>query len=302
MRYILLNFNISLQICLTKKNYGSIVFFYGQGLFLPMLTGKVWRKKIYWLLPSSMHEMYKFNPDPFSKLLFYYYQSSLDIVDHIILFSPRLISEWNLEKFRNKILVCPFHNVNVDMFTITTPYPDRPCIIGYIGRLSAEKGLQNFVKALPSILSDQPGMQVYIFGEGPLKESSMDWVQARGIQDHVKFPGWVSHDELPDYLNKLQLLVIPSYTEGGPTIMVEAMACGTPVLATQVGVVQDFIRDGETGFIMKNNSPECIAENVIRALSSPNLDKIAENARLFLDKNLTLENSIQAWKRILDGT
>ena len=115
----------------------------------------------------------------------------------------------------------------------------------------------------------------------------------------IEFPGWVSHDDLPYSLNQLRLLVIPSYTEGGPTIMIEAIACGTPVPATQSDLVPDFIRDAETGFIMEDNSPECIGENVSRALSSPNLEEIAENARLFLEEHLTVEHSIREWKRIL---
>lgn len=111
----------------------------------------------------------------------------------------------------------------------------------------------------------------------------------------------ISHDDLPRYLNQLRLLVLPSYTEGLPNIMLEAMACGTSVLATPVGAIPDVIIDGKTGFIMENNSPECIAENVIRALNSPALDKIAEEGRRFVEENFTFEQVIERWKEVLEG-
>jgi glycosyltransferase involved in cell wall biosynthesis len=77
------------------------------------------------------------------------------------------------------------------------------------------------------------------------------------------------------------------------------MACGTPVLATPVGAIPDILIDGETGFIMDNNSAECIAENVMRALRSPELEKIADNGRRFVEENFTLEKTLGIWKKIL---
>jgi glycosyltransferase involved in cell wall biosynthesis len=121
----------------------------------------------------------------------------------------------------------------------------------------------------------------------------------RGLTARVDLPGWISHEDLPRYLNPLRLLVLPSYTEGLPNIMLEAMACGTPVLATPVGAIPDIIIDGKTGFIMESNSPECIAENVIRALNSSDLDRIAEAGRRFVEENITFEKVVKNWKRIL---
>ena len=79
------------------------------------------------------------------------------------------------------------------------------------------------------------------------------------------------------------------------------MGCGTPVLATSVGGVPDLIKDGETGFIMKDNSPECIAENVIRALEHPNLDEIVKNARALVEREFTYEAAVERYRKILEN-
>ena len=81
--------------------------------------------------------------------------------------------------------------------------------------------------------------------------------------------------------------------------MLEAMACGTPVLATPVGAIPDVIKDEETGFIMKDNSPECIARNVIRALNHSNLEQVAQNARALVEKEFTFEKAVERYREIL---
>ena len=110
---------------------------------------------------------------------------------------------------------------------------------------------------------------------------------------------WIPHDKLPDYMNELKLVVLPAYAEGLPNIMLEAMACGTPVLATPVGAIPDVIKDGETGFIMEDNSPECIAENVVWALKHPDLGLIVENARVLVGREFTYEAAVKRYRMIL---
>ena len=79
------------------------------------------------------------------------------------------------------------------------------------------------------------------------------------------------------------------------------MACGTPVLATSVGSAPDLIKDGETGFIMKDNSPECIAENVTRALNYPDLDRIVKNARELVEREFAYDAAVERYRKILEN-
>ena len=72
-----------------------------------------------------------------------------------------------------------------------------------------------------------------------------------------------------------------------------------PVLATSVGAIPDVIKDEEAGFIMEDNSPECIAENVRRALEHPNLDEIVKNARKLIEEEYTYEAAVERYRTIL---
>jgi glycosyltransferase involved in cell wall biosynthesis len=168
--------------------------------------------------------------------------------------------------------------------------------------MSDEKGVFNFVKAIPEIVSKQSKLTFILGGSGALYESINIFLNSNKLDDKVKLVGWIAHSDVPDYLNKLKLLVLPSYTEGLPNIVLEAMACGTPVLATPVGAISDIIRDGETGFIMENNSPACIAENVVRALECPDLEKIVLNARELIEKDYKYEVTVEKFKSILNSS
>src|SRR5690606_19633261 len=110
--------------------------------------------------------------------------------------------------------------------------------------------------------------------------------------------GWIS-DDLQIFLNELKILVIPSYSEGFPTIILEAMACGTPVLTTSVGGIVDIITDSKTGFILEKNSPDCIARCVINILTKAKIEYIIKNAQTLIFEKYTYENALYRWEMIL---
>ena len=304
LRYVILEIKVSLILAKISKKIDLYIFFMEGDALLPVLTTKLLRKKNIRSLPSLISKEtngpYK-GKDTFSMILIKLQNIAYYLSNKIILYSPNLIEEWNLEKYKNKISIAHEHFLDFDKFKIKNKFDKRDNLVGYIGRLSEEKGVLNFIKAIPEISKRKNSLEFLIGGDGQLKEEIEKNINEKNLNDKVKLAGWISRDELPNYMNELKLIILPSYTEGLPNIMLEAMACGTPVLATPVGSIPDVIKDGETGFIMKNNSPECIAENVIRALNYPNFEQISLNARILVEKEYTYEKAVEKYKKVLEN-
>ena len=222
------------------------------------------------------------------------------LADQIAVESKCVIKFSNMERYRKKISIYGAQFIDLDLFKINKELKDREELVGYIGRLDKVKGGINLAKAIPLILKSHSNIKFLIGGDGVLFDDVVEELKSKGVYDRVRLIREIPHEEVPNYLNEMKLLILPSYSEGIPGIVQEAMACGTPVLATSVGGIPDLIKDGETGFIMEDNSPECIAENVIRALEHPNLDKIVKNARKLIEDEYSYDVMVRKCKIALD--
>lgn len=302
-RYIWTQLLISYRIIHQRKNIDQLIFFFGgYRLHLPVIVSKLFNIEVILLLADSggKHPGSSFEDAvslPKTLMNFPY-----TCADKIVVYSPLLIHLWELEPYRKKIFIAHEHYLDFELFKKTTELPARRHLIGFLGRLSSEKGIRNFVEALPAVLTMYPEISILIGGDGPLNEEIKTFLEREKLSGHVEFTGWINHDDLPGYLNRLRLLVIPSSTEGLPNIVLEAMACGTPVLATPVGAIPDIVTEGETGFSMETNSPACISENIIRALHTPDIERIAENGRKFVQENYTFEKTAGSWRSVLEET
>ena len=142
-------------------------------------------------------------------------------------------------------------------------------------------------------------LRVLIIGDGKLKNKIKLKINENNL-DNVEFIEWVPNENLPYYLNQLKLIVLPTkHAEGLPTIVLESIACGTPVLSTSIGGIPDIIKNCETGFIMESNSAEDIAKNIKRVINHPDLGKITDNALNVFESKYTLDNAKKRWKNIL---
>ena len=293
---------ISWQLAKVIRHLDCCLFFLGTSWMpLPVLIAKLFRRRVILALAGSdsndLELQFGFI---ISKAGSFLLNINCALADKIIIYSQKLIVDWRLARFQHKISIAHEHFINFDVFQIQKPLVERDDLIGYIGRLSREKGIMNFLDSIP-LLKDIDSSFI-IAGDGFLRDTVEEYLLHSAFADRVQYIGWLSHDDLSGHLNNLRLLVLPSYTEGLPNIVLEAMACGTPILATPVGVIPDIIRDGETGFIMENNSPNCIAKNIRRVLEHQDLREITRNARILVEREFTYEAAVETYRKILNDS
>jgi len=278
-----------------------IFFFAADTQLLQLITAKLLGKKVVLAFTGSQIQTYSSFHDPMVIPVRVLSRLNCLFADQIVLYTPHLIEDYGLSRFAGKITIASRHFLDFARFQEQTPLAERDLVIGYIGRLSEEKGVGNLVHALPGILRGLPGLRVLFIGDGPLTGAIEQMVNSRGLSAQVQVTGWIPHDQLPAYLSQLALLVLPSYTEGLPNVMLEAMACGTPVLATPVGSIPDLIVDGETGYLMDGNSPAVITASVIRALHDLSRGAVAHAALEMVRREFSFDQAVARYRRLLDG-
>lgn len=142
-------------------------------------------------------------------------------------------------------------------------------LVAVVGRFSHEKGHRYFVEALPQIIQELPELKVMFIGDGPLKETIQKKVEILGLNPHVIFTDYQSN--VQDFYREIDLLVLPSMSEGMPNVALEAMLFEKPVVSTHVGGVPEVVVDGETGIIVEPQAPKQLAEAVIRLFENPDM-------------------------------
>lgn len=127
--------------------------------------------------------------------------------------------------------------------------PEQPLLL-VVGRISYEKRLDRAVRALPELLEKVPEAVLVVVGDGDEKERIIELSGSLGVAEHVRLPGAVDHSELPDWFRSADLVLslLDRTNAANPTF--EAMACGRPVVALDVGSTRQVVRDGENGVVL----------------------------------------------------
>ena len=278
-----------------KNQKIEVVFFaFGQDLqLIPVLFSKIMGKKIILRSdgrPSLVIEKYLEDQSVFKRYFFRVIEyMNYKLVDILASECNYMIKENNQDRLNNCIVAnLP---VDIDFFNFKIPFKNRKYDLGYIGQLHKLKGIMKFIETIPLIVNNNNNISVIIGGEGDLKEEIIQFIVKNDLERNIHTVDWIQHENLPEYLNSIKIFVFPSSKEGLPNTILEAMACGTPVVASQVGGLAYLVQDGVTGFTVPVEDPQALADRLMSLLSDPELRlKMGEQAFTYAQG--------YAWERI----
>ncbi|HCG76369.1 MAG: hypothetical protein CO162_02405 [bacterium (Candidatus Ratteibacteria) CG_4_9_14_3_um_filter_41_21] len=165
---------------------------------------------------------------------------------------------------------------------------DRREIITTVSSLYPHKGHTHLLKAMKEVLTSFPRVRFWIVGEGPLKEKLKKEAINLEISSQVSFLG--KRKDIPEILSQSVLFVLPSLREGLPLTILEAIAVGLPVIATEVGGIPEAVIDKETGFLVPPENAEALAEAIINLLKNPKMmEEMGQKGRKIFEEKFTTQ-------------
>jgi len=179
---------------------------------------------------------------------------------------------------------------------------DTP-VVGTVARLEEQKGITHFLNAVPAVKEECPDVKVLIVGDGTLRGALEEEARQLGIADNVIFTG--ERRDVPRLYKLMDVKVISSIYEGTTLTVFEAMATGTPVVATTVDGVEEVIEDGATGMLVPPKDAASIAEVVTDLLTNPDrarlLSERAEQAVKQYDVRTSMRRIENLYETVLSG-
>jgi len=186
--------------------------------------------------------------------------------------------------------------------------PEDAFVAVSAGRIIREKGFHFAVEALRPVLAIHPNTYLLVLGKGPYADTLQQLAVALGVEDNVRFMGFIAHDEINAYYNAADCMIAATLrNEGLPLIFCEAMLTGLPIIASAYGGNPSAVKDGETGFLLKQVSVDAVAEAWKKLITDPSLyTMFSTNAQQsayanFIDSVMT-EATEKLFQQILENS
>jgi glycosyltransferase involved in cell wall biosynthesis len=176
-------------------------------------------------------------------------------------------------------------------------------LVVYAGYLEREKGVYELLEAFLRVRGSHPGASLLLAGTGAERPGLARLVAGAGAKERVSFLGHVDHDRMPRLLQACDIAVMPSWHEGMPNAVVEAIACGLPVIATRVGGIPAAVRHGESGLLVPPRDPVALAAALSDLLKDASKRaQFGHEARLIAEARFDARANAGRLADLLEGT
>jgi glycosyltransferase involved in cell wall biosynthesis len=229
----------------------------------------------------------------------------LNHVNYAIVGNQESSDVWRAKGYMGPVAVIPQFGVDPEIFCPRSLSAERSLVVGYVGRLVKEKGVDLFLEALAGL----EGMwRAYVLGSGPQRGPLEDQARDLGLAGRVSFEAQIPSAQMPGYYRQLDALVLPSRTypnwkEQFGRVLVEAMACGVPVIGSDSGEIPHVI--GDAGLIFPEGRADILRAHLTRLLREPDLRaNLARRGRERVLAHYTqaqiAANTVQAYQEVLN--
>jgi len=205
----------------------------------------------------------------------------------------------------SKILVIP-NGIDTERFNPEGNFADirkgfsikeSDIVLGFVGRVVPTKGLEYLIDALPFLKKEFKNIKLLITGEGSTMERLKKKAKENNVHDSIIFTG--KRRDIPDILSCTDIFVMPSVAEGLPNALLEAMAMGKPIVATEVGGIPEVIKNGHSGLLVPPRNPEALATAIKDLISNEQLAaKMGQAARHIVLDNFSIWSIAQKWQTL----
>ncbi len=272
---------------------------YNLATFQAMVLSRRWGAKALFFTWQNLYRLY---PPPFSWFEKYNYRCS----SWAIAGNQEAIEVLRRKGYRKPISLIPQFGVDEETFSPGQPREKgRPFTVGYVGRLVEEKGVHLLIRAMAGIDGE---WELFILGTGPKRRELERLSQDLGIAQRTRFFQFLPSSQLPNFYRKLDLLVLPSITkpnwkEQFGRVLVEAMACGVPVVGSTCGEIPNVI--GDAGFVFPEGDTEALRESILKLIADEELRlSLAEKGRERVLKRFTQKaiasQTFEVYRRVLE--
>lgn len=170
----------------------------------------------------------------------------------------------------------------------------------FVGRLVEEKGTMHLVKAMKKILSSVPEATLTIVGDGECRSDLKQYIQKNKLDNKVLLVGKKGNKEILNYYKDAKVVVVPSiYPDNLPTVCIEAMSVGKPIVASTIGGLPELVEDGKTGYLVEPGNEDQLAEKIIQVLSNKtHTEQMSKQARTKAEQMFSIENHAEQMESI----